>query len=325
MRYCLVLILVLLEGVMYAQNPFYPAAAGQLGSTAIHKDSSAFINWVASCMVKRGWQDISQPALGYTTAGDSSMALGKAQSNGVLSLGDGGYAVCSFPYPVSNGNGFDFAVFENGFDDYFLELAFVEVSSDGLNYFRFPSHSLTDTGQQCGTFDSLEAGKLNNLAGKYRGGYGTPFDLEELKNIAGLDVNNIKYIKVLDVIGTLYEEHASTDSYGNKINDPWPTPFPQGGFDLDAIGVIHENKLVGEVELESGKNSVFFPNPISNGQILRLQGGRFVKRISVLNLAGQELLSTNEPELQIHNLASGVYFIRLEDEKNTSFKKLLVQ
>lgn len=325
MKQCLLVILVLLAVGVAAQAPVYHPAAGQPGSTAIHKDSSAFVNWVTTCSVKRGWQDISQPALGLTTAGDSSMALGKAQSNGVLSLGDGGFAICSFLYPISNGEGFDFAVFENGFDDYFLELAFVEVSSDGLNYFRFPSHSLTDAGQQCGTFDSLEAHKLNNLAGKYKGGYGTPFDLEELKNAAGLDVNNVNFVKVWDVIGTLHTEHASTDSYGNKINDPWPTPFPQGGFDLDAIGVIHENKLVGQAELESNQNNVFFPNPISNGQILQISGSRFVKKISVLNTTGQELLSTHQTALHIHSLSSGVYFVRLEDEKSISFKKLLVQ
>ena len=33
--------------------------------------------------------------------------------------------------------------------------------------------------------------------------------------------------------------YASYDSQGNIINDPFPTPFETGGFDLDAIGVIH--------------------------------------------------------------------------------------
>jgi hypothetical protein len=36
--------------------------------------------------------------------------------------------------------------------------------------------------------------------------------------------------------------YASYDSQGHQINDPWPTNFPTGGFDLDAVGVINEKK-----------------------------------------------------------------------------------
>jgi hypothetical protein len=36
--------------------------------------------------------------------------------------------------------------------------------------------------------------------------------------------------------------YASCDSQGHQINDPWPTPFPTGGFDLDAVGVIHQKQ-----------------------------------------------------------------------------------
>ena len=156
----------------------YPPIVGQPGSTAIYKDSSAFVNWVTSCKVVRGLQDVSTPTLGLANGGDSSMVIGIAGTNGVVSLGDGGSATCTFQYPIKNGIGNDFAVFENSFDDTFLELAFVEVSSDGINFVRFPSHSLTDTTLQTNTFGTTDATKINNLAGKYRGSYGTPFDLQ---------------------------------------------------------------------------------------------------------------------------------------------------
>ncbi len=158
----------------------YAPPVGQPGTTAMHKDSSVFINWVTDCNITRGYQDISNTSLGYASAGDSSMALGIALSNGVVSLGDGGYAICTFQYPIKNGPGPDFAVFENSFDDTFLELAIVEVSSDGISYVRFDSHSLTDTINQTGSFGSTDATKINNLAGKYRGAYGTPFDLQQI-------------------------------------------------------------------------------------------------------------------------------------------------
>jgi hypothetical protein len=61
--------------------------------------------------------------LGHTSYGDDSCALGPADNN-VVSLGDSGYAIVKFDIPISDGPGFDFAVFENAFDDEFLELAF---------------------------------------------------------------------------------------------------------------------------------------------------------------------------------------------------------
>jgi predicted metallopeptidase len=64
-------------------------------------------------------------------------------------------------------------------------------------------------------------------------------NLEELKNTAGLDVMHITYIRVIDVVGSINDAYARFDTANNKINDPFPTPFPSGGFDLDAVGVIN--------------------------------------------------------------------------------------
>lgn len=96
---------------------------GQVGSTALYKDSSVFVAWANSCSVIRGLQDISNSTLGYTNVGDSSFAIGMAGVNGVVSLGDGGSAVLQFNSPITDEAGADFAVFENSFDGQFLELA----------------------------------------------------------------------------------------------------------------------------------------------------------------------------------------------------------
>ena len=130
--------------------------------------------------------------------------------------------VLEFSDYISDNEGFDFAVFENSFSETFLELAFVEVSSDGINFFRFPSTSLTDSSSNVGTFGNLEATNLNNLAGKYSAGYGTPFDLAELPDTSLLNKQAIQYVKIIDVIGT-NSVYGSFDSNGNKIIDPFPT------------------------------------------------------------------------------------------------------
>jgi hypothetical protein len=242
-----ILISISLTGIAIAGT--YAPPPGQPGSTAIHMDDPVFKEWATGIDVVCGLVDISNPGGGDASYGSPDYALGKAQgtSTDVVSLGDGGYATLTFTYPIINGPSWDFAVFENGFSDTFLELGFVEVSSDGINFFRFDSVSLTQTTTQLGGFGLLVATDLNNLAGKYRQGYGTPFDLEELVGEPGLDVNNIGWVRVVDVVGSIDPLYATYDSLGNKVNDPWPTTFASSGFDLDAVGVINTVPIPGAV------------------------------------------------------------------------------
>lgn len=308
---------------------------GQMGTTAMYKDSSAFVAWATSCTITRGYQDISDPGLGYASLGDSTFAIGIAGSNGVVSLGDGGVAILTFNQPIANGPGYDFAVFENAFSDTFLELAFVEVSSDGINYFRFPATSYTQDTIQIDGFGAIDATKINNLAGKYRALYGTPFELDELVGKNGLDVNHITHVKIIDVVGCIQTAFASFDKNGNKINDPWSTPFTSGGFDLDAVGVINESS-VGMNE----KHSLFshlkiYPNPISSNSVLvfYLEKSSEVM-IEIKDLYGRTVytlsntfLNSGMNEINISNLQlnSGIYFIQLTHENEAISQKIIIQ
>lgn len=225
-------------------GPFAPAA-GQAGTTAISYDSSVFTGWATGVsQLVRGPVDISDPLGDLATWGTASDAFGIANAVTdnlpVLSLGDGGSVTLTFDRPITNGAGADFAVFENGLNDFFLELAFVEVSSDGANFFRFNSFSETQTATQVGSFSLLDPTNIHNLAGKYRSGFGTPFDLAELNGMPGLNLNAVTHIRIVDVVGSIDPLYATRDSLNRVINDPWPTFFETGGFDLDAVGVIHQ-------------------------------------------------------------------------------------
>lgn len=246
--YKFVFVIILIFGglIAKAQGPF-PPAAGLPGSTAISKDSSIIKSWANGIEIYRGLIKIDDPSATYNgsniaTFGSPSNALNIANGNSydVVSLGDGGITTLTFNRPIINGNGYDFVVFENSFSDDFLELAFVEVSSDGVRFVRFPAVSLTQTHTQIGGFATLNPTNLHNLAGKYRQGFGTPFDLQELVDSIGLDVNNIRFVRIIDVVGNIDDAFCTYDSQGNKINDPWPTPFNSCGFDLDAVGVINQ-------------------------------------------------------------------------------------
>lgn len=222
---------------------------GQPGSLGIPKTSPEFTEWASSVVsFNRGPQDISNPNSPLASFGVPTNALGAGSGDNtfnVVSLGDGGSITLGFDKPIANGPGADFAVFENGFLSggtgmAFLELAFVDVSSDGVHFFRFPSISLTQTATQVGGFGLLDASKLYDLAGKYIAGYGTGFDLNELAGVSPfLDVNHVIDVRITDVVGSIDPRYGTRDSLGNLINDPFKTPFASGGFDLNGIGVIN--------------------------------------------------------------------------------------
>jgi hypothetical protein len=300
----------------------YPPPAGFPGTTAVHKDSALIINWATKCVVTRGLLDISKPLLGYASSGDSSLACGMADGTSV-SLGDGGYAVMTFEAPLKNGPGYDFAVFENSFDGQFLELAFVEVSSNGVDFFRFKSHSLTDNSIQTPAFGTTDATKINNLAGKYKSLYGTPFDLQELEGSVGLNVNAVTHVKVIDIVGTIDIKYASRDGYGNIINDPWPTDFPSAGFDLDAVGVIHQAypTILREPQLE--KQILIFPNPLKRGNSLTIN--EKVEHYEISDFTGKQINMGNTKLVNTLSLANGLYWIKMFLEDTVAIQKLIIE
>jgi len=254
---------VLFLATIMAQEGPYAPAAGSDGTTAIHADSNVFVNWATYCELDRGWLDIADTTLGFTSVGDAESCIGVAGDNGVVSLGDGGKVILTFNGIIYDDDGPDFAIFENSFSDYFLELGIVEVSSDGENYFPFPSVSLTQTDSQVVSFGLLDPTNIYNLAGKYRGLYGSPFDLAELSDIDNLDINAITHVRITDVVGSIDDEYASYDSEGYIINDPYPTAFESGGFDLDAVGVIHWS-TTASIEESTRASLRPFPNPFNN-------------------------------------------------------------
>jgi len=316
--------LYLLLFISYLCQAQFAGKVGTAETTAMYKDSSAFVNWAVSCQVSRGYRQLSNISLGYAVSGNDSNATKKAGVNPVVSLGDGGFAVLTFESPIINGMGFDFAVFENSFNDTFLELAFVEVSSDGVNFFRFPATSLTQTLTQIGPFDDKgDPTKIDNLAGKYRGLYGTPFDLEVLSQKVGLDVNHVTHVKIIDVVGSVSVPYATYDQFQQYINDPFPTPFDNGGFDLDAVGVIHQLPVGIHEQTSLDALIQLSSNPTEDLVEIRTNS-LSVMRLVLSDMRGNVLLETSETTLSLKSFENGCYLITLFcSDGKTFFRKII--
>lgn len=219
-------------------------AAGAGPFTDVGYPPGAMNAWATSTtQLVRGPLDIASPELGSASFGLATNVLGVAtgDSASTLSLGDGGTVTVYLDSGISNGPNDDFAVFENGFFDLFGlfgELAYVEVASDGIHFARFEVDAVNTF--PVTSFDTLDPTDYFGLAGRHPAGQGTGFDLADLAfdplvESGAVDLIDIRYVRVIDVIG----DGSTHDSNANPIFDPYPTAFPVGGFDLDAIGAIH--------------------------------------------------------------------------------------
>lgn len=218
--------------------------------------------------------DLDDPnqALGAPNVGDTGSP--NFAPLGLVSLGDApagtpaGSITLGFSTAITNGVGDDFAVFENaflGFSDpafVFAELAFVEVSTDGSTFARFFNTSATtiaDPGNPLPTdlddtfgrnFALLRSTNVSGYAGVDVSNTGTLFDLQALVSDAAVvggdvDLDEINFVRLIDIPG----DGRFTDSNGNPIFDTLDLGAGNGGFDLDAIGVLNQVPEPGSAAL----------------------------------------------------------------------------
>jgi len=294
----------------------FPPPAGEPGSTAIPSDSACFKFWASSCAVTRGFVKISDTNFTYegnnrAFYGNDIDALDTADEVAV-SLGDGGWAVLTFPVTIGNGPGFDFAVFENSLSNVFLELGFVEVSSDGQRYVRFPAETNVQDTAQVATFGNTDATLINNFAGKYRARFGTPFDLDDISDSTGIDLQRVSHLRIVDAVGCIQPGYSTFDSKGNVVNDPWPTPFHSCGFDLDAAGVIN----LGAQGINNATDPLaihIFPNPV--GDYFTVSCDRQDFTLSILSLDGRvfsdKVAVRSSGRISMHDAPAGLYLCRV--------------
>ncbi|MBA3547198.1 MAG: hypothetical protein H0T76_11990 [Nannocystis sp.] len=184
--------------------------------------SDPFIDCVESFLPEGavfGQDRFPEVVYGPPVAGSPNMG-----SLDVLSLGCGGAITLYFDAPaIVDGPGPDFIVFENAIPagtGTFAEPARVLVSDDGLVWHAFPCDPVADdTLTGCAGVSVVHAGDMTDPTDPALAG-GDAFDL------AMLGLSTVRYVRLLDV-GVAY--------YGDRM---W-CGGGGGGFDLDAIAVVH--------------------------------------------------------------------------------------
>ncbi|MBO7445908.1 MAG: T9SS type A sorting domain-containing protein [Bacteroidales bacterium] len=302
----------------------FDGIVGTDGCQAIAYNDVNILGWATNCTIERGPRDIaSNPT--PAAYGTESAGIG-ASSNSTLdavSLGDGGKAILTFGMPISDGEGYDFAVFENSLNHTFLELAFVEVSSDGEHFYRFPSVSNSALTTQVNNGGSVDATKLNNLAGKYMVGWGTPFDLAELEGYSNLDIHNITHVRLVDAIGSINPLYGTTDKNGHLINDPYPTNFESSGFDLTGVAIMNGWAPTGVNDFGETTQFTVYPNPCTDFVVI--SNIRNNEPVILHNILGEqiEVLESNDYNCRVNmqRYPAGIYFIQVGNTTQKIIKR----
>ena len=144
-----------------------------------------------------------------------------------------------------------------------------------------------------------------------------------LSGVAGLDINRVTQIKIIDVVGCIQPAFATRDSKDNIINDPWPTPFNTGGFDLDAVGVLHFTYST------EGQSVFLFPNPVSDNVTINILSGTIFDLV-IHDISGKTVWKKekvkNNSTLNLGFLSSGIYFCTFTLENgNREIRKIIRQ
>ncbi|MBN2270360.1 MAG: hypothetical protein JXN61_07095 [Sedimentisphaerales bacterium] len=288
-------------------NPIFRAWA-----TDVHEYAPSDDEWIGSGV----WNDPNK-ALGPATGDNFDIvSLGDLDAAEIADGVEPGRITLLFNDPIRNGSGYDFAVFENAFVSLYntaggsvagkmlAELGYVDVSSNGVDFVRFPSISLTPG--TVGMYGTIEINDIHNLAGKHPNANGlctgTPFDLSDitadpLVADGTVDINDIRYVRIVDIPGSgdFLDEAAAFidpttwptwDSYAGShpAYDAWVT-FGSGGIDVEAVGVLNEQEYEADIDL-NGIVDMFDYTLFASAYGTRFGQAKWIARCNIAKTGG---------------------------------------
>lgn len=84
---------------------------------------------------------------------------------------------------------------------------------------------------------------------------------------------------------------------------------------------VNSTPTVGIHGHESDNLVRIYPNPAQN--ILYIESQNTIKKVSVFNLVGQNLLNTNEETINVSSLTNGIYLLKIETDKGIISRKFI--
>lgn len=67
-----------------------------------------------------------------------------------------------------------------------------------------------------------------------------------------------------------------------------------------------------------------YPNPVSD--ILNIETETAIKTIEIYNIQGQRVKTSNQKQLNVSDLAAGLYLVKIQNiENNTAINKIVIK
>ena len=151
----------------------------------------------------------------------------------------------------------------------------------------------------------------------------------------------------LEVVGTnvfFYNADTNTGQNGSTITLTGPSftgltgpvTFRFYGYNAEAVGgnfSIDDVIISGNVTTLSSnsfdgiKGLTMYPNPLKGNTLFITSTANAEMNVKIYNVLGKEVLSTkvNNTSVDVSNLASGVYMVKITEEGKTATRKLVIQ
>ena len=157
----------------------------------------------------------------------------------------------------------------------------------------------------------------------------------------GVLIQFLSYEGSLTVIGGPYNGEISTDIGVSEIEATTPVGFSLQliGSGSDYAGFTWNGPMLATPgqpntgqTLPVVKNEIehfsMYPNPVKNGKLFIASPNRIDKKIEIFTMSGASVYKSNvqsKEVINISNLTSGIYMVKIEEEERVATRKLIVK
>ncbi|MCX6252578.1 MAG: T9SS type A sorting domain-containing protein [Bacteroidetes bacterium] len=161
------------------------------------------------------------------------------------------------------------------------------------------------------------------------GGFIDIYDNDHLASLSGLDNINSNAIHEVYLIGNASLSKCAVNSICGFLPGPWSsTTIENNASGCNSIHQVMDSCTLLSVRVTPGDNGFcIFPNPVTDKISVEIPGEISKGVISLFNIQGQEVvrqtLSATSTQLDVSNLKSGIYFVRIISEKRAEVIKII--
>lgn len=151
------------------------------------------------------------------------------------------------------------------------------------------------------------------------------------------------YVVTTNISGTVkqYVNGVLIGTYAGTINtSSTNTCFMQGGYNgavddlkiynreisaTEVVSLFNNNTTLSSQNFNQNNLEVaLYPNPVND--VLNIETALELQSVEIYNIQGQKVLSYNQKQINVSNLAAGMYMVRIQDsDNNIATKKIVIK